>query len=201
MAEPNHAGIAFEKPARATSLHCPPLSPDHSIRSILSQMRQWWSRIYTGVLEDLTSRAFTAVDSSKDQAVGTLLLRLCAPTDKGTGIWTMYNITPDHGEAAFKSMIDGMVEHRERLITETHFLIELFGVDHGYKGRGIGQRLLAMACEATDDSSREIFVQANASAKGFYCKQGFEVKGETVMPGELEYKEYMLVRPCSKRAS
>lgn len=119
------------------------------------------------------------------------------PTDKGSGLWTMYDLTADHDRVAYRPMIAGMTEHRERvMLGKPHFVIELFGVDHAYKGRRIGVQLLARACEIADEAGHEIFVQANASARDFYCKLGFEVQWKSVMPGETEYVEYMLVRAC-----
>lgn len=92
-------------------------------------------------------------------------------------------------------MIDGMVEHRERLMLgKPHYLVEMFCADHDYKGKGVGSALLAKACEIADAGSYDVFVQANAGAKSFYEKFGFRVEDEVVMPGEGEYVECMMVR-------
>lgn len=78
-----------------------------------------------------------------------------------------------------------------------HFVIELFGVDHEIKGCGLGKMLLLRACEIADEAGLPIFVMANASARGIYqhASIGFELRDVKVLPGELQYEEYMLVRP------
>lgn len=160
-------------------------------------LRAWWSRIFFDETKDPNCHVLTCIDPDTGTAIGILTLRLIGPDEKGSGFWSMYDVTPDHDENAYRPMIDGMSEHRERLMLgKAHLLIELFGVDDGYKGQRVGQKLLARACEIGDEAGQDIFVQANASARGFYCKQGYEVKAQVSMPGEMEYVEYMLVRPC-----
>jgi len=82
----------------------------------------------------------------------------------------------------------------------THFVIELFGVDHETKGSGLGKKLLLKACEIADEAGLAVFVMANASAKGIYQHPeiGFELRDVKVLPGEMQYEEYMLVRPAKK---
>ena len=80
------------------------------------------------------------------------------------------------------------------LIGKPNFLIELFGAEHGWKGKGVGTKLLKRACEIADEKGHDVFVQANGSARGFYERQGFRCEAEVVMPGEAKYMEYMLVR-------
>ena len=41
-----------------------------------------------------------------------------------------------------------------------------------------------------------MFVQANASAIGFYGRMGFESKMRLPVPGNEEYVEHLMVRPC-----
>jgi ribosomal protein S18 acetylase RimI-like enzyme len=76
----------------------------------------------------------------------------------------------------------------------SHYLIELFGTDHAYKGCGVGSKMLKKACDIADETGDDIFVQANASAIGFYEKFGFKSEGEVLMPGEDEYLETFMVR-------
>ena len=93
-------------------------------------------------------------------------------------------------------MCNAMTTQRERLMLDSsHFLIQLFGVDQAYSGQGIGKRLLLKACSIADQLGHDIFVQANASAKGIYLKYGFEEKEVLTMPGDMHYTEHMLVRP------
>jgi ribosomal protein S18 acetylase RimI-like enzyme len=81
---------------------------------------------------------------------------------------------------------------------KSHFVVELFGVDHETKGFGLGKKLLLKACEIADEAGLAVFVMANASAKGIYQHPdiGFELRDVKVLPGE--YEEYMLVRPGRK---
>jgi len=163
-------------------------------------MRQWWTKAFVDELLDPNCKVLTAIDHNNGSAIGILTLRLMGAQDRGSGLWTMYDLTEDHDKSAYQPMIAGMTEHRERTMLGTpHFLIELFGVDDAYKGRRIGKQLLSRACEIADKAGYETFVQANASARAFYCKLGFEQRGKSVMPGDAEYVEYMLVRPCKRQ--
>lgn len=160
-------------------------------------MRKWWSDIFESLTQNPSSKVLTALDPGNGNAIGVLVLSFLGPDDKGSGLWTGSALTDDHDSAGYWPMIQGMTEHRERVMSgKSHFLVELFGVDDAYKGRQIGKKLLSRACAIADEAGYATFVQANASAKAFYCKVGFEEAGRSVMPGEEEYVEYMLVRPC-----
>ena len=159
------------------------------------KLREWWSRIFEDEMRNDSCRVLIALDSNTDIIVGILTLRLLGPDDRGAGFWTAYPSTEDHDHEKTTSMIEVMVEARERLMFgRPHYLIELFGADHGHKGRGVGTKLLARACEIADQAGHDVFVQANASAMGFYTRLSFECEGEAVMPGEAKYSEYMMVR-------
>jgi ribosomal protein S18 acetylase RimI-like enzyme len=82
-----------------------------------------------------------------------------------------------------------------------HFVISLFGVSHQFKGLGLGKKLLLQACSIADAAGLEIFVMANASAKGVYMhpEVGFEVRDRKVMDGDEGYEEFMLVRRVGGR--
>lgn len=86
------------------------------------------------------------------------------------------------------------------MMGQPHFVVELFGVDHETKGLGLGKKLLLKACEIADEVGLPIFVMANASARGIYQHPeiGFELRHVKVLPGEMRYEEYMLVRPGRK---
>lgn len=167
-------------------------------------VRDWWKRTFnTGLSQQpetchvlkLTSSSST----TEETVLGILLLRLMRPETTGAITITTHPITPDHDREQFDSMIGAMITADQRLLgKETHFMVELFGVDHAYKGRKLGQMLLHRACEIADQAGLPSFVQANASAKGFYERLGFEVRDVVVMPGESGYMEFMLVRPAKK---
>ena len=162
-------------------------------------MRQWWSRIFTNESNDPSCHVLVALDPATDKDIGILNLRFFEPEDRGVGFWTSYKWVEDIDHDLCKPMIDAMVEFRERIMMGSrHYLIELFGAEQGWKGKGIGTKLLARACEIADGDQCDLFVQANGSAKGFYERLGFRCEGESVMPGEAKYMEYMMVRRYNK---
>ena len=83
---------------------------------------------------------------------------------------------------------------------QPHFVVEMFGVDHETQGSGLGTKMLLKACEIADEAGLPVFVMANASAKGIYQHPeiGFELRDVKVLPGEMQYEEYMLVRSAKK---
>lgn len=167
-----------------------------------ARIREWWSAVFTEEISSSpgTCHVLKVVRNSDPRTViGVLTLRLMGTDDRGSGFYTGQPLTADHDTVAYGPMIDGMSAHRERLMLgTTHFLIELLGVDHAFKGRQLGRMLLSTACAIADAAGYPTFVQANGSAKDFYCKLGFECKDKNVMPGEIEYVEYMLIRPYTK---
>ncbi|TKA22281.1 hypothetical protein B0A50_08243 [Salinomyces thailandicus] len=172
------------------------------IRKVLPDtplMRDWWAANFTEQLSYPNCKLLTVLDENSQATVGLLALRLMAADERGSGSWTTSTLTPDHNEAGYRPMIDGMTEHREQTMLGTrHYMIELFCVDHACKGSGIGGLLIRKACETADEAQLPTFVQANGSAKDFYCKLGFEEKARVEMPGDVPYSEFMLLRPCRK---
>ena len=157
------------------------------------KVREWWYQIFEYEINDPSCHPLIALDPDTEKDIGILTMRLMEPEDRGAGTWTLFPCTEDHDEGMYESMVNSMVEHRERLMLgRKHYLIGLFGVDHGFKGKGVGSALLRRACEIA--CGVDVFVQANANAKGFYERMGFKVEGKAVMP-EDGYEEYMLVRP------
>ena len=162
-----------------------------------ARLREWWSRVFSDESKDPTCHVLVAIDPDTDKDIGVLTLRLLGPHDKGVGFWTSpsHLWPPDINHEMCKAMIDSMVENRERLMMgKSHYLIELFGAEHGWKGKGVGTKLLRRACEIADGEGVDVFVQANGSAKGFYERLGFECEGSVVMPGDEGYAEFMMVR-------
>lgn len=163
-------------------------------------VREWWTQLFRSGIDSLSSRILIASTSTPNQVVGVLILGFMQADEKGAGNWTKHAPSPDIDTNMFTAMIDNMITQRERLMLgRRHFLVELLAVDHEYKGRGLGRRLLARACELVDESGRECFVQANRGARGFYEREGFVLEAEVGMPkdgeGEEEYVECLLVRP------
>ena len=162
-------------------------------------VRKWWAQVFEYERNEPNCHVLVALDPATDKDIGILLLRLMGAHEEGAGVWTNYELSEDHDEVMYSSMVNSMVEHRERtMLGRPHYLIELFGVDHAWKGRSVGTKLLARACEIADRDGYDVFVQSNASAKAFYARLGFNAEGEVMMPGEHQYREYMLVRRKSK---
>jgi GNAT superfamily N-acetyltransferase len=162
-------------------------------------MRGWFTTMYNDEINNIgISHPIVAIDTTTGSVVGILALRLMGADERGSGMWTNRSLCDDHQAEMHKDMCDSMTSHRERLMLgRSHFLIQLFGVDHAYKGQHLGKRLLLRAFEIADQAGLEVFVQANASARGMYLKHGFEEREVVVMPGDLKYTEHMLTRACT----
>ncbi|KAK3700766.1 3'-5'-exoribonuclease [Vermiconidia calcicola] len=151
-------------------------------------VRQWWSSIFESEIEDPTCHPLVAVDTDSTAdpkpVVGVLLLRRFGRGQKGGGSFTSFPLTDDHDKEGCKSMFKGAGEHREALMGDRrHLVIQYFGVDHEYKGSGIGTKILERACEIADTDGIDMFVEANKSATSFYKKVRFETEKELTMPG------------------
>ncbi|KAF2774284.1 hypothetical protein EJ03DRAFT_3964 [Teratosphaeria nubilosa] len=165
--------------------------------------RTWWKAVFKNSIEYPKSHVLIAVDttsaSTPRKALGILMFRLMAFDEPGRGLWASVPPTSDHHGEKYNNIL-GALDARERIMrtaqtgARPHSVIELFGVDHEYKGQGLGGMLLRRACEVADDAGYETFVQANASAVAMYCHVGgFEVRERVVLEGG--YEEGMLVRP------
>jgi ribosomal protein S18 acetylase RimI-like enzyme len=194
------------------------------------KIRQWWLGIFTSKLATPeTSHLLVAVAATDEEAgsseetLGVLSMQLVPASEPGAGFWSSVPPTSDHDMAAYGDVGSSISDARLKLMTSCersehieqskqdqqyqqtqqtqHFVIELFGVDHASKGLGLGKKLLLQACSIADEAGMEIFVMANASAKGVYQhpEVGFEIRDVKVMPGEERYEEFMLVRPARGR--
>lgn len=148
-------------------------------------VRKWWYRIFEDEINDKSCHPIVAINRTTDKDVGILTLRRFEAGEKGAGFWSMYPLTEDHSKDMCNAFIDTMTEWRQRLMDDrSHYLIELFGTDHAFKGYGVGSKMLKRACEIADENGQDIFVQANSNGAGFYMKLGFTNESELVMPGE-----------------
>lgn len=163
--------------------------------------RAWWARAFIDEHESPSCHLLTALDSnasdSSVSAVGLLCLRFLASEEPTRGFWDLYPISPDHDAELFAKAMDSM-----KLLPgqgTDRYLLELFGVDHAYKGTGIGRKLLEKACEIADDKGTNICVEANHMALKFYEKFGFvEEQEANKMPG-MEYFLHLLVRKPQRK--
>ena len=187
---------SYSRPSTRQVLTPPKLLPN------TPSVRQWWSEIFTSKVLDspTTSHLLTAASSnSPSESIGVLSMQLIGPSDRGAGFWSTFSPTPDHDAATYADVSSNLAHAREEfMLGAPHFVIELFGVDHEKKGLGLGKILLLKACEIADQAGLAVFVMANASARGIYQHPdiGFELRDVKVMPGEMRYEEYMLVRPA-----
>jgi GNAT superfamily N-acetyltransferase len=171
-------------------------------------LEQWWTAIWKTKLETpATSHVLTVesinpnpnpnnskeITNNKNKSLGILSLQLFTSSQSGAGLYNDFAPTSDHDAQAYHDVASSLATGRERLMAGTsHFVIELFGVDHEAKGLGLGKALLSRACEIADEAGLPIFVMGNASAKGIYVKCGFEVRDVKILAGD--YEENMLVR-------
>jgi GNAT superfamily N-acetyltransferase len=174
-------------------------------------LAQWWTEIWISKLQTQAASYVLTVeytnpnpnpndqkDTTTNKSLGILSLQLFPPSQPGpsqpdAGLYTTFPPTPDHDAQSYHDVASSLATAREHLMSSTaHFVIELFGVDHEFKGLGLGKALLLRACETADEAGLPIFVMGNASAKGIYVKCGFEVRGVEILEGG--YEENMLVR-------
>lgn len=169
-----------------------------------ARVRSWWNHIFSSKVASPKISHLLTVTSPSDPATifGVLSMQLFGPAERGAGFYSTFAPTPDHDAEGYEAVAANLAAARESYMSgKAHLVIELFGVDHGAKGLGLGKLLLDKACEIADGESLPIFVMANASAQGIYPKVGFELRDVKVMPGDLKYEEYMLVRPARQRGS
>lgn len=167
-------------------------------------VRSWWTQIFSSKIASPETSHLLTVTSPSDPAtaLGVLSMQLFAPTEQGAGFYSTFFPTSDHDVEDYEAVATNLAAARESYMSgKAHLVIELFGVDHAAKGLGLGKLLLGRACEIADVEELPIFVMANASAQGIYPKVGFELQDVKVMPGELKYEEYMLVRSARKLGS
>jgi GNAT superfamily N-acetyltransferase len=168
-------------------------------------IRTWWSRVFTEEITSPHCHTLIAVDPTRQEeeeeaVLGILCQRLMQPADPPTsaGLWTQTPFTPSHDATLLQPAIDVQIRGRAAAFAAAvpHILIELFGVDHAYTGRGVGRRLLERACGIADAEGLDVFVEANAVAAVVYAKWGFEDLGAVDVPG-LDggvYAEHCMVR-------
>jgi len=179
--------------------------PDDFLPQIIPDtplVQQWWTTTYENALQDPASRVLVAVNSI-GQTVGILTLHYLGPESPASasgGVTLTVPLTPDHSPVLAKAF-QGMKQERKELMGGSpHYLIELVGVDDGYKSFGIGRGLTERACEIADESDAGIFLQTSA-ARDYYTKklqlgfremrreEGDESGGTVVRPRKSERQQ------------
>jgi len=157
---------------------------------------KWWFNLFEGCRKDPSSHVLIALDPATDQDIAVLMLRYREGHERDAGLWTdpAYAWPADVDSDLAMPMMDSMAKYEaEFMAGKPHYLIELFGTDQQWKGKGVGTKLLQRVCEIADAKGVEVFVQAGPSAVGFYKKMAFSIKATKTMPGG-EYTETMMVR-------
>lgn len=177
-----HPGNPFQKKA----------IPDTAV------VREFWKRSYERTIKNPGTPTLVVKHSSeKYKVIGCLRLKMMGAKERGCGFWTTDALSADHDMEICLSFIRPMSEYREKFLFERpHILIELFGIDAEYRGTGAGVALLRRCCQIADEKGVEVFVESNAAAEGFYRKYGFEAREVIVLPGGMDYREVMMVRPA-----
>ncbi|PSN68862.1 hypothetical protein BS50DRAFT_521010 [Corynespora cassiicola Philippines] len=142
----------------------------------------WWNKTYHHALEDPASRLLVAVSGSKVVGVFTMHFRgPDSPPQTSAGIMSAIPLTQDHSLILVGALKELARERRELMGDEPHYLVELVGVDDGYKGLGIGRRLTEWACEIADEQDAAMYLQTTA-AQNFYTQKvglGFELSKDS----------------------
>ncbi|KAF2160182.1 hypothetical protein M409DRAFT_29263 [Zasmidium cellare ATCC 36951] len=148
-------------------------------------IREWWRRIYEDLISNPNSYLPIAIDSTTNAVVGTITLDAVLQGQPAGGALTRYPGTEDRGKG-WDEAIQHFAEHdNEAVGSRNRFLVEIMGVDSAYQGKGIGQRLVADACQYADAKGWPIWLETSA-AKGFYQKQklGFQLIAKDEDQGE-----------------
>lgn len=160
-----------------------------------SANRAWWTQAFSDEIASPACHVLVAAapETSEKEAIALLCLRLLAPSEPTQGFWHFYPLSPDHDASLFVPAMETM-----KLLPgqgTQRFLLELFGVDHAYKGSGIGRKLLEYALGIADQRKAPVYVEANHLALKFYEKFGFVESGaEKVKMEGMEYYLHLLVR-------
>ena len=179
------------------------------------QMRSWWAQLHRYAILDPEVTLMIVTSKSRNGAIVAMARRRYFPTlphqatalegpdadfvrpdgDLSAGSWTLCKMCPDIDAEMFEAMMGFMAQAHTRLMTgKRHFLIELVGVVHEAQGQGAGRLLLEEVNQRADDLGLEVFVETNNLVVDFYEKMGYKILDRLMMPGEIEYEEFNLIR-------
>ena len=115
--------------------------------------------------------------------------------DLSAGTWTLLKSSPDTNTEMYKAMMVFMQEvHIKYMSGKPHYLIELLATAHEAQGTGAGRLLLEELAKRADKQSVETIVETNNLVVEFYEKLGYEIRERKMMPGDLDYEEFALIR-------
>ena len=144
----------------------------------------WWEEKYAKDIEDPNCYVLKiSAPGAPNSVLGLLSLRKYEANETGAGRWASFPPPGEVDKVAYDTMINSMVEYRERfMLGRMHLCIDHFGVDDRYQRRGFGKMLMARACEIADREGLDIFVQANEFAESFYQNFGFSTEERLKIP-------------------
>lgn len=135
-------------------------------------MREWWGRVFEDLVSNPNSHVPIAVDKGTNTVVGAFTLDGILRGEPFGGALQRHPATEDHDAEDWTAAIKEFAEHDEQIVGDRNrFLVEILGVDSAYQGKGIGQRLVARACEFADAKGWPIYLETSM-AKGFYLRLG-----------------------------
>ncbi|KAK4495203.1 hypothetical protein PRZ48_013530 [Zasmidium cellare] len=160
-----------------------------------TDIREWWGRVYEDLIASPNSYLPIAVDTASNTVIGAMTVDAVLQGEPAGGVLTRIPATQDHGEDWPEVLKTFAGEDREYVGDRNRFLIDIMGVDTAYQGRGIGQKLVAMACGFADAKGWPIYLNTG-QAKGFYLKQalGFQAVASKDDPDDPEAKDGKLLR-------
>jgi ribosomal protein S18 acetylase RimI-like enzyme len=156
-------------------------------RVLPSSMAPWWEEKYAQDLDDPTYHLLKIPSpDSPGTVIGLVCLRRFQANERGAGRWGDFSPPPQADREAYDAMIRSMIEYRERfMLGRAHICVDHFAVDADHQGRGLGTKLMAMACGIADKEKLDMFVEANEFAEKFYQRFGFKTEQRLEMPGGL----------------
>jgi ribosomal protein S18 acetylase RimI-like enzyme len=169
-------------------------------------IREYWTKANTYALNDPDIRTMVvANEASKPEQVIAVARFQAPPADTSVaqpldaGTWSRFPWTIDHDVQTLNTAVAFQSAGREKAMQgKRHYFIELLATKHEFKGKGAGKMLIDWVCEQADKEQVEVFVDTNKDIVRFYERFGFNVQEKMVMPGDIPYEQYLLVRP--KRA-
>jgi ribosomal protein S18 acetylase RimI-like enzyme len=167
-------------------------------------IREYWTKANTYALNDPHIRTMVVASGATKPEQVIAVARFQAPPADGSvsqlldaGTWSRIPWTTDHDVETLSTAVAFQSAGREKAMKgKRHYFIELLATKHEFKGKGAGKMLIDWVCEQADNEQVEVFVDTNKDIVKFYERFGFIVQEKMVMPGDIAYEQYLLVRPA-----
>lgn len=166
-------------------------------------IREYWAKANSYALNDPDVRLMVVFNNSAISERMIAVARFGAPPADTSapqvldcGTWSRIPWTADHDAESLNTATAFQALGRQKAMTgKRHYFIELLATTHECKGMGAGKMLINWVCEQADKENVSVFVDTNKDVVKFYEKFGFVVYEKMVMPGEIAYQQYLLIRP------